>query len=531
MRSLARENHSDPELRTTVRKAGAKLIAQLRAELASVMDGKAFSDTSASHGLKDLARGIRLDLLQLVFERCDRPVFLQTPSLPEGDWSEIVNAGLDPEGCRAFFAGQALQKRPFQFQTDGARHASFVLNSPLSGEPRHALGSFIAFERPGCPILFYIFHDPEPFLAIVSPYRGEIVGALFPRRGLMVGLERASKYHAAIARLKALMIEFSPRVADYISDRTAMRPAILSGIMDHFGHNVLNEFEAVHQLISTESTKNLVIRLSGGIDYFDFNELFPELAALPNFTTESPEEMFRAVIENHVFAVRPTCGDYHFSAGLRKRLIAASSDITCYDWLSGKWPVIWFELRGDHRVWTNQVGGIVEIVKSLHARYPNAVAVIGGWSTPLNSPAPESDERFVRSHHDLINKICDALPPEISVINLAGVSTTHKVAAAKWVHSFVAGFGTAIIFPLGVGRATGVAHTNSAFLEELKRDDLLAIFDEIAPVVMMEADPGDDIPSDGHYHTWNYAADWRVMLAHLIDILEPPSRGAVETAR
>lgn len=524
LRVEARERFADPDLRQRVRNAGAKLIAQLRAELCAIQAGRRFDGTSASYGLKGLDRDVRLDLLNLVFERNDRPTFMLVPSSPDGDWSGIAEAGLDVEGCKALFAGQALKRHPFAYQEEGLRNGSITLPSPFDGEPLRSSGSLIAFERPGCPVLFYVFQDVEPFLAVVSPYRGEIVGLLLPNRRLLVGVERVSKYHAALTMLKALMIEFSQDVAHYLGSRPPLIPALLSGSMNHFGHSILNEYEAVHQLVENGSASCARRNIDYGIEYVSFNDVFPELGQLEAVRPDGPEELFSYILKSGSFIVRPTCGDYYFSRGLRGRLLRASSHIDRYAWLCGKWPVIWLEVRTGHRIWTDQIDGMVALIEAMAADFPDLVVLIGGWSQPSRGLDDATDTAMIDAHTRVVEAVRGRLSADNRIVDLVGASTVEKISAAQWADSFVAGFGTAMIFPLGIGQATGVAHTNSAFLKELNQDGLLSMFEELGSVIMTDADPANDVTSDMHYHHWNYVADWKVMYARLTDVLKQQDR-------
>lgn len=130
-----------------------------------------------------------------------------------------------------------------------------------------------------------------------------------------------------------------------------------------------------------------------------------------------PKNLTTDRLKKNLLPVRPTMRHYKIRSGFRKRTAHFTgksfefeppslvrrltswskkrpkhSVLSGYESVSGHAPIIWIEVRNNHRVWLNQVTGIKTLVDRLKISHPHAAIFLAGWSRPLNPTLHDKEQ-------------------------------------------------------------------------------------------------------------------------------------------
>lgn len=235
--------------------------------------------------------------------------------------------------------------------------------------------------------------------------------------------------------------------------------------MNHFGHSVLNEYEAYHQCCVAGLVDRVDLILQGWVNFFPHADLYPELADRRVMRVHSMADAFRAVVEGRYMLARPT-SNYWFSVGLGGRIRNAANAFSSSHpsprlaEAKGRRPLIWFEIRSNDRRWVNQEEEIPKLVDHLSKDFPSMGIVLSGWSRMVDFHA--HDERMVQEDSAVAARIADQITG-VPVFDITGTTTMEKTLWAMAVDAYVALYGTGLIFPCYIGQRPGVVHTNLSY--------------------------------------------------------------------
>ncbi|UWU51556.1 tetratricopeptide repeat protein [Limnospira platensis] len=372
-----------------------------------------------------------------------------------------------------------------QYQAKGNQYINdFKLNAikngylesvcPWSGEILKSNQSFL-IDNSSC-LLFYRFIGHQVFYLIVGGQGGDKIGLYFPCVELIINFDKY-RFTGVCNTFKSYVVSRWRDVINYLSDKNSKDLVGIAGAMNHFGHTVLNEYPSYHEL----SESNLLINfkkymVAGAHEFIPFDKLFTEvnqdnLIRKPD--RNSCLQMFEYAIKNNYFLIRPTNGSYNLNRGLAKKIYSASvksSSETCLQEIevaNKHFPVLWFEIKTNRRIWLNQAEGIAEVANRLYSDYPNLAIIFAGWSC-LDSDN-SSDKRWIEKDKQLVEESRALIAPNIPTFAVVGYKIYEKIAWAGAADIHIVGYGSATTFA-SIADKPIIMHCNkAASLESFKR--------------------------------------------------------------
>ena len=504
-----------------------KLTEAVKSNLRAVVDREPVPHDLQSV-LSQLLPKERIGLLAALFEHCDAIVHVQVPK--DGPFEGDHAAGLDADAVRRGDEINKTSREVFPFQRKILESGYLEFPSPFTGEPLRSNVSLLF--SGGRPVICYFFQDREPFFVVLNPFSGGKSGLYFPARNAWVSQEPLRGHASTLVYLKALIVAHAAETLRHLS-ATGPRPlCLLAGMMNHWGHTLLNEFDAWEQCVDQELLSGVETILKGQSNFLGIDELFPDLAAKTFVPAGNMLEAYRAVVDGGYMVVRPTTKYWH-SIALRERLVAAAKrhheqhPIADLDEAARSHPVIWFEIRTNDRIWLNQAEGIISIATRLKAMYPDLRIVLAGWSRKEERSA--EDERSIAKDAAVSTAIKEALPADIKVVDLTGSKIIEKIAwGAFAIDAFVVTAGTGMAFPYLIGRKRGIVHSNAALSMALWRDKSEKTWDfaeDAVPFLTMETEFIADENPERHMHVRNHKLDIDALFEKLCRVISESRSG------
>ena len=481
-----------------------------------------FDVTRALGGLK---RRERLHLIASCLELCAPIRMLPYPArapVPEG--SELADLGISVRAVQRIGANNPPSGTCMPYHEVLLREKRVTIDSPLSGRPLTSSASLLNLAGTGRPsIAFHFVDDGEPFFLFTNTFSGCFSGLFFPARALMLSLPAETP--RTLAGFRALVIEFAAETVAHLTYQEDRQTALLAGTMNHFGHSILNEYEAYHQCAEAGLFHGVDVVLRGWANFVAHDELFPELAHVPVVELADQVAGYRAIVDGRYIVARPTC-NYWFSDGLGTRLrevarrriaTAPSADLIrarrCR-------PLLWVEIRSHDRRWADQEQQLPQLIDRLAERFEHLGVVLAGWSRMID--AHPHDEKMVASDAALVAAIVRGVTSEAATFDITGVTTLEKMTWAQTADVFLCTYGTGIIFPSCVAAIPGVMHTNSAYVSGfLKRppDRLISWIEQPTRIRLIGPEHTVDEDPEQPHGVRNHSLGWRPVFDELLPLM------------
>lgn len=335
--------------------------------------------------------------------------------------------------------------------------------------------------------------------------------------------------------LKTYMVTKWGDVINYLSDQKSKDLVGITGTMNHFGHAILNELSSYQQLFEKNYLSKFKQILVGPNEFIPFNKLFPEFEVDKiSRKNEDTLNIFTYIIENNLFVIRPTNVGYLLSINLAKRIYDASVNSCSPSYLQEienakkYFPLLWFEIRTNDRIWLNQAEGIAEIVNRLYSDYPNLGVIFAGWSSTdqddiTNKHWIEQDQKIVKQSQALINT-------NITTFAVVGHKTYEKIAWAGVADIHISTYGSGNIFA-EIANKSIIIHANKGWYPTssmknsiMKNSPLASELISILPIEYIQ-----DEDSKIHFHSKNYYCNWEGIYHEIVKILN--TFGSINTFR
>lgn len=462
--------------------------------------------------------------LQFVLRHFDNPTLYETPHYDSPFPEKFSELGLELEALEFLKRNADVTPQLVKFITDLIENGELRLSSPFTGNPVSAKAGF-AFYLSGKPYIFYIFEDVEPFLCMVNPNMGNLIALYFPYRNLIVG--QKIDYSRIISYLKFLFIKYSDKVNEYLYNKTPRKMAFVSSFMQHAGHTILNELTGYDVVVSNYHVLDDYEVCLGPHEFYDILQLFPEIDRSPiSRLPGKSDDLFRHMLDNNNLPIRPTMRHYRISDSFRTRMqqcVAPHNEGISKSEISQR-PLIWIEIRNNHRIWLNQKQGILDIIASLAKSHPEAAVFIAGWSKPQTPTKPDSVE--IEKDFELYKEIEMLADRRVSLICGVGLSAQEKLEWAYQCDACVIGYGSGITIPCLVANKPTVIHANRhytstpAMAPEL--DDRLVFADDLVPYEVIPIENITDEQGVPRFQVRGYAVDGKIVYSYLLKAL---SRG------
>ena len=372
----------------------------------------------------------------------------------------------------------------------------------------------------------YRFVGQEVFYLIASSWVGDIEYIYLPRIELIFilgyGFDNDGRY--LINELKAKMISCWKNVRKYINSNQR-EIAVITAFFANFGHQIWNEFSGITTFLEKGTIHKIDKFVVGEYEHFNIADIFPGVSQDQIVRLESDKFMhlgidilFKTTMENSYFVIRLSqtyikekLAHLMYKGGLKRSCQQVLQEV---EEARQYFPILCVQIRSHYRSWLSQVEGTANIIKAIHADFPNLAVVFDGWS--IGEIPNARSWRGIEEDRIIIEKIMKLLPANIQTYSASGRTTWETVVWANNVDIFMAPIGAGGIYLVGLTRKRGVMYSNRATLkkhspeyEKLRENVMLPIFVPIDCIY----DDFDTIDS-------NFDLDWQVIYQELIKILK-----------
>jgi len=387
----------------------------------------------------------------------------------------LAEHGLDESAIA--LDGPVTDRAVFPHLKSAMADRAYAWRCPFSGAPVSSQDTFLVSEPSGRPYTMVRFESAgHVYYLILCPFRGSRIGAYFPETELVVSRLKLGKL---VRVFRALAVRNAAAMRRYLVTDRPRQLTVPLNTMSHWGHVVLNEFEALQWAFDSGAADHVDIWLKGEVGFVEIERLFPEIPRERLRNAVSPEAQFRFCLDESALIVRPQIAFMLLGEKVAHRFVdhcraegerlGITPDIDAR--LAGHFPVIWCELRANDRLWLNQLEGLVAMVNRLKPEFPDLAIVLAGWSRML---APNAgDEKMIAREEEVAAALARALEGT-PCIPVSGVATKEKMLWALACDLHVSIFGSGMLFALlaalpGVTLVSRYYQENEIFLGDPER--------------------------------------------------------------
>lgn len=497
-------------------------------------------DARAAQPLK-----LHATMVQFVFREMNSPRLYVTPRYDEPFPQEFTELGLRTAAFEPLMGGADTAPRLVVFVKNLLKTGRLNVPSPFSDQMLSTDRGLI-FYLGGKPYIFYIAQAGEPVVMIVNPNMGNIIACYLPSRNIVVG--QAINYDRIIAHLKLQCVKHWDLLQAYLTNPQSNTPVLISSFMQHAGHTLLNELTGFDcALRDVSGTQDMPVLL-GPHEYVDTRALFSEIPS-ERFIIVDPlqTDLFEYSLKHSFLPVRPTMRHYRIVQEFRARIdrlvgreerekpkslwervtsrtkkTTRQQDGLDLSGISGRTPVIWIEVRSNHRIWLNQIEGIKVLIGKLKHSHPGAAIFLAGWSRPPN-PSKE-DTKQINADLMIHDVIAEYAQSDMPVICGIGLTSEEKLRWAYECHACITTFGSGMTAPCLIANLPSVIHSNLHYTDAPAMDpdlDKRHVFaDKLTPYEVVGAQYITDDPDTSRFQVRGHFVSGDVIYDHLCRALE-----------
>lgn len=410
----------------------------------------------------------------------------------------------------------------YNFKLNAIKNGYLESICPWSGELLHSNQSFLIDNKSS--YFFYRFIGHQVFYLIVGGVGGHKLALYFPSIELIINFI-GTGFAIVCNTFKSYLISRWVDVINYLSDQKSKDLVGLTGTLNHFGHAILNELSSYQQLFEKNYLSKFKQILVGPNEFIPFNKLFPEFEVDKILSKkEDTLDTFTYIIKNNLFVIRPTNGGYLLSRNLAKRIYDASvntSSPSCLQKIESAkkyFPLLWFEIRTNDRIWLNQAEGIAEIVNRLYSNYPNLGVIFAGWSSTDTDNL--TDKHWIEKDQQVVEQSQALINPDIPTFAVVGHKIYEKIVWAGVANIHISTYGSGNIFA-EIANKFIIVHANKRWYPAsnmknsiMKNSPLASESISIVPIEYIE----DEDPNI-HFHVRNYYCDWQGIYQEIVKML------------
>ncbi|MEG3866135.1 tetratricopeptide repeat protein [Microcoleus sp. Z1_B2] len=390
---------------------------------------------------------------------------------------------------------------------------------PFSGKIVRSNQSF--YDPYWLPMFSYRFVGREVFYLMTGHFWGGKICIYIPRLETIIGFAYVhNRLEEIVDRLKSSMVSCWQDVKTYISSSDPKPVACVSGILSNIGHYFWNEVSGIHDLYENGNLPKVDKFLVGSNEYLRMSYIFPE--EIPETKVERLSDdwsIFQTILKNNYMALR--------SAGvlvkdqLADKIYLGSQKRCSPDFLKiveesqSYFPLVWIGIRTNQRVWKSQTQGIVNIIRSLYADFPNMAVVLDGWSRI------ERDDYYgglmIDTERPIANEILAMIPSQVKIYDIIGSLSYEKVVWGYAVDTWIASLGSGNAFTTWIANKPGVGLGNKEFCTKVKAD-LLGRENIVMPITVPD-EAIVDLDESVHHLNRNYECDWKAVYDEIKKII------------
>ncbi|NET24735.1 tetratricopeptide repeat protein [Okeania sp. SIO1I7] len=413
----------------------------------------------------------------------------------------------------------------YEFQLDAVNNGYLESICPWSGEILKSNQSFL-IDGKYYSILAYRFIGHTTYYLLIGFVGGNKLCLYFPSAGLIVKFRaQASMAVSWCLKLQSYMVSKWLDVKNYLSENESKKLVSITGVMHHFGHTVLNEYSSYQELFDENLLDNFKKFIVGICEFIPFEQLFPEVEQEKIIrTSDYSFETFTFIIKNNFFAIRPTNPKYDLNRKLATRIYHASVNSCSQTYLQEMeaakkcFPLLWFEIRTNDRIWLNQAEGIAEIANHLYSDYPNLGIIFAGWS--YTDRENVTDHRGSKRDQQVVQKSQALMNPNIPTFTIVGHKIYEKIAWAGIAELHIVGHGSGYIFP-SIAHKQAIIHTNKGWYPVDGIKEHCDEFHKDHPTVSaVPIEHINDYSDNKHFHVKNYYCNWEGIYNETVKLLK-----------
>ncbi|MDY7055163.1 tetratricopeptide repeat protein [Limnospira fusiformis] len=359
----------------------------------------------------------------------------------------------------------------YEFKLNAVKNGYLESICPWSGEILKSCQSFIVSADSSMSVFAYRFTSKYTFYLFVGGGHDWKMSIYFPYKELIaiIRIGEKSIVEKLCLQLKSYAVANWLDFKYYVSDDNKYKDLVATtGIGVHLGHTVLNEYSSYYQLFENNLAENFKKILIGPFEYIPFERLFPEIdrGKIVRKPEYSSLEMFTFCMKSNYFLIRPSNCEYNLSTKMATRIYDASVSScshTCLQDIEAakkNFPLLWFEIKSNRRIWLNQAEAIAEIANRLHSDYPKLGIIFAGWS--FGNQDNLRDRLFIEKDKQVIQQSRLLLNPEIPTFTVVGYRTYEKIAWAGAANIHIATYGSGCNFA-SIASKRLIVHANKGW--------------------------------------------------------------------
>ncbi|CAN5286925.1 hypothetical protein BH10PSE4_BH10PSE4_08610 [soil metagenome] len=356
--------------------------------------------------------------------------------------------------------------------------------------------------------IFHYFDGGTPFYLVVTGFGGRKAYIYVPGLELILQIGKPQfdwgSHQPAIDLLRRFAMQSAIAFFDYLEAPTT--PTILAGTVNNLGHYFWNDLAGLARYGATglpQATRRVLA--------YRYAFLGPELGLedasnLEVLKSDDAESLFRLVLEQHLYCVRPTALRMHPETGARIRQHVegrlSPEHRTRIAQAREAELLVWFNLRNHNKMWLDQVDAAVRLAER---------AALEGRSLAL----------FLDGMIDcepLAAEIRRRAPGVTRLINGFDLPLHESISWAYACDAYVATIGSGLTITTWVAGRPGVAHSEQAHMNQME------FWSEVRPDVPAPTVPERDAIVDrGHGAYCNYNLDPETIVSLLWSRLSTPT--------
>lgn len=417
-----------------------------------------------------------------------------------------------------------------EFKLNTIKNCYIECICPWSGKILKSTESFVLNYQTGGyvrPAFAYRFISDSTFYLFIGHGEGRKMCLYFPSVELIVVWFSKCWPETLCLKLKSYAVAKWLDFKNYLTNDSQELVGI-TGVLDHLTHTIVNEYSSYQELYESNLLNNFQKFIVGPYEYIPFEHLFDNLDK--NNIIKKGDcntfEMFDFCLKNNCFAIRPTNHALSLTEKLAQRIYDGavnSCSETCFQKIQSAkkhFPLLWFEIKSNRRIWLNQEKGIAEIANRLYSDYPNLGIVLAGWS--YTDQADPTDSKWVEQDKQVVEKVQALINNNIPVFPVVGYKVHEKIAWAGATHIHIITYGSGHIFG-AIANKPLIIHANQSWYPAKKMKEsflqstpLSSEFISVIPIENIK----DDNP-EVHYHARNYYCNWESIYHEIVKKLMP----------
>lgn len=408
----------------------------------------------------------------------------------------------------ATFQRRALCQAAGRLQDEMLRDGALVLVSPLDGEQLSAvLGIVLEYLRPyGIPHAgsgaAYLMSGGETAFVLFSGEDNWPMAWWYPQRRVLVrerGFIEIDDYLLPnIVDLQTLLVRNQRIVAERITGRRPLRPAMVVGSNDFISTHLFEDLSGVERALLSGAAERVAETLVSCPEYYGLiEELFPEIvtigAPITRVTFEDAEDYNQYLWSRDLFPVRVAGG--FATSEVAERVMVSAAQFADPEWradvsalAADRFPLIMISLRTHGRCWEEPPEAVASMLDGLCAAYPSAAFIFDGHaqtSAETGPPAPLAAELKLLGQITAAMKSC--APVRVS----AGRTLADGIFAAGAVHCHLSVQGTSTTKPVLIANKPGVVIGPAVYWWDVRN-----YRESVAEQIVLSREAQDLSPSD-----------------------------------